>query len=316
MTLDVVVTDKSGKAVPGLQQDDFTILDNKKPQKIASFHAVEGVKADAPVDVLILVDAVNTAFTKVAFARDQIEKFLKRDGGELARPVSLGFLTDSGLTVGSAPTRDGNALAADMNQKVLGLRTINRDQGIYGADQRLQLSLQAIEQLIRYETPRPGRKIVIWISPGWPLLSGPGVEMQMTGKQRQSIFNSIVSISEGLRRARVSLYDVDPLGMSDAGGYQTYAYEQYLKGVKKPDQAQNGNLALQVLALESGGRVFNTGNDVAGEIALCAGDANAYYEMVYDIAPGDGPAEYHALEIKLGKRGLTPHTLTGIYGVE
>ena len=80
--------------------------------------------------------------------------------------------------------------------------------------------------------------------------------------------------------------------------------------------AQNGNLALQVLALESGGRVFNTGNDVAGEIAVCAGDANAYYEVVYDIAPGDGPAEYHALEIKLGKRGLTPHTLTGIYGVE
>ena len=42
MTLDVVVTDKSGRPLPGLQQQDFTLLDNKQPQKIVSFHAVEG----------------------------------------------------------------------------------------------------------------------------------------------------------------------------------------------------------------------------------------------------------------------------------
>ena len=316
MTLDVVVTDKAGKAVSGLQEQDFTLLDSKKPQKISAFRAVEGIKPESPVEVILLVDAVNTAFTKVAFARDQIEKFLKRDGGELARPMSMAFLTDSGLTIGESSSRDGNALAAQLNQKVLGLRTVNRDQGVYGADERLQLSLQAIESLIRYETPRPGRKLVVWVSPGWPMLSGPGVEMQLTPKQRQSIFNSVVTISEGLRRARVTIYDVDPLGMSDAGSFQTFAYEQYLKGVKKADQAQNANLALQVLAIESGGRVFNTGNDVSGEIAQCAADANAYYEITYQAQAGDGPAEYHALEMKMDKKGLTPHTRTGIYALE
>lgn len=87
MTLDVAVTDKSGKPVPGLQEADFTLLDNKQPEKILSFRAAEGAAApDPPVEVVLLVDEVNTSFTRVAFVFDQIEKFLRRDGGDLPRP--------------------------------------------------------------------------------------------------------------------------------------------------------------------------------------------------------------------------------------
>lgn len=38
--LDVVVTDKAGKPVTGLQAQDFTLLDNKNPQKIVYFKAL------------------------------------------------------------------------------------------------------------------------------------------------------------------------------------------------------------------------------------------------------------------------------------
>src|ERR1700690_1355354 len=41
ITLDVVVADKGGHAASGLQQPDFTLLDNKAPQKITSFRVVE-----------------------------------------------------------------------------------------------------------------------------------------------------------------------------------------------------------------------------------------------------------------------------------
>src|SRR5580704_13892139 len=78
ITLDVVVTDKSGKPVSGLQQQDFTLLDNKQPQKLLSFQAVDGAKtADPPVSVVLVVDEVNTNFTNVSVGRAQIEKFLK-----------------------------------------------------------------------------------------------------------------------------------------------------------------------------------------------------------------------------------------------
>jgi VWFA-related protein len=96
MTLDVVVTDKSGKPVSGLEQKDFTLLDNKQPRKIVSFQAVDGgtATADPPVEVILLVDSVNTEFTNVAIERKEIEKFLLRNGGALAQPVSMVFFSD------------------------------------------------------------------------------------------------------------------------------------------------------------------------------------------------------------------------------
>lgn len=45
--LDVVVTPKSGPPVTGLQQQDFTILDNKAPRPIISFRAVSAIRCRA-----------------------------------------------------------------------------------------------------------------------------------------------------------------------------------------------------------------------------------------------------------------------------
>src|ERR1700683_932604 len=63
--LDVVVTPKSGPPVSGLRQQDFTLLDNKVPQTITSFQGVDG--RQAPIEVILLVDAVNTGFQSVAY---------------------------------------------------------------------------------------------------------------------------------------------------------------------------------------------------------------------------------------------------------
>jgi VWFA-related protein len=309
ITLDVVVTDKSGKPVSGLQQQDFTLLDNKQPQKILSFQAA--TTTDPPVSVVLVVDEVNTNFTYVSIGRAQIEKFLKHDGGELPRDVSLAVLTDSGLAMSNVATRDGNALAAELNQNKAGLRTITRSQGIYGADDRIGLSLNALQQLADYEAPRPGRKLVVWISPGWPLLSGPREDL--TEKDQQRLFNNIVGLSDRLRQARITLYSVDPLGTADTAGFRTSYYEEFVKGVKKPRQVRLGNLALQVIATQSGGRVLISNNDVAGEIATCVADANAFYVLTFDGLVGDGPNEYHSLEMKLDKPGLKAITRTGYY---
>jgi VWFA-related protein len=311
VTFDVVVHDKSGKPVAGLHQQDFTVLDNKQPQTILSFEAVDQAAADAQVPVILLVDAVNTSFTRMAYEREQIDKVLKKDGGSLSHPVSILIFTDSGLQSPSPPGRDGNALAAWLDQHDTGLRTSTRSQGAYGALDRAQLSLQALGRLAEYERGQPGRKIVIWISPGWALLTGPRV--QLTTKNQQSIFDSIVATSTALRQSRITLYSVDPLGNSDAGAYRTFAYEGYLKGVTKPSQVEFGNLALGVLAVHSGGRVLNSSNDVAGEIEACFRDANVYYVISYDSPPPDGPNEYHAIDVKMDQPQLKPQTMAGFY---
>ena len=311
ITLDVVVTDKSGAPVSGLQEGNFTVLDNKQPQKLLSFRAVSGRSAadDPATEIILVLDQINIAHTGVATERDEIEKFLRRDGA-LARPTSMIFLSDLTATMADKPSQDGNALVALMNQNLSGLRVINKAQGVYGAEERLQLSMKAMQNLINYEAPRPGRKLVVWLSPGWPFLSGPGINP--SPKQEQQIFDTIVALSDGIRKARMTIYAVNPLGVGSSI-LQTQHYKEFMKGVRLPRQAQFGNLSLQVLAEQSGGRVLYSSNDVATEIATCVADANAYYELTLDSLAGDDPNEYHALDIKVDKPGVTVHTRSGYY---
>jgi VWFA-related protein len=310
ITLDVVVSPKSGPPVSGLQQQDFTILDNKAPQVIASFQAFR--ERRAPIEVILVVDDVNTGLEHVAYERSEMNKFLKIDGGHLANPTALAFLQDSGIKVQEGFSTDGNALSASLEQYTLGLHSILRSGGIYSAAERYQVSLRALYELATRESARPGRKFVVWISPGWPLLSGPGVEEQLDNKQRQEIFSDVVHLSTLLREARITLYSIDPLGTADFSG-QAFYWQSFVKGVSKPYQADGGNLALQVLAVQSGGLALTTGNDLASYLQKCMADAQAYYEMSFVPALDQKRDDYHHIEVRVAKAGVTARTRQGYY---
>ena len=309
VSLDVVVTDKAGHPVPGLQQQDFTLLDDKQPTKITSFGA--GAGPDQPIQAILLVDAVNSSERSVAYEYDQLQEFFRRDGGHLPIPTSLIIFDETSTQIQPQPTQDGSLLASALHSKQFGRRPVGRSGGFYGADERLQLSLQVLERIIQYETKQPGRKLLIWISPGWALLSGP--EVELTKKQQDEIFREIVAFSGQLREARITLYAVDPLGTADAGSFRAFYYESFLKGVASSNKVEEGDLALQVLAVQSGGRVMNSSNDVPGLIAACFADSKAYYSISFESPPADHPDEYHALAVKVDKPGLTTRTRTGYY---
>lgn len=312
ISLDVVVTDKAGNPQSGLLQQDFTILDDKQPENIASFRATdESSTAAEPIQVIVLLDAVNTGVQTMGFERLELEKFLRQDGGHLALPTSLVFFTDTSTEVQPVTTRDGNGLADLLNSKETGQRIIGRSQGIYGAMDRFNLSIGAVEKLTSFAARQPGRKLLIWFSPGWPLLSGPRIEL--TKKNQDWLFNTIVALSRGLREARVTLYSVDPLGTSDAGSFRTFYYETFLKGVPSPNKVLAGDLALQVLATQTGGKVLNSNNDLTQLIASCLVDAKAYYTLSFIYPPADHPDEYHSLEVKVDKPGFIARTRTGYY---
>ena len=306
--LDVVVTPKSGPPVSGLQQQDFTLLDNKVPRTIASFQALGG--SQGPIEVILVIDAVNTGVEHVDYERQAIEKFLHANEGHLAYPTALAVFEDTGTQLQNDFSQDGNALSASLDQYVIGLRTIRRSAGFYGAAERFQLSLQALHQLAVREGSRPGRKIILWVSPGWPLLSGP--EVQLDPKEQQQIFAEIVSVSTQLLQGRITLYSIDPLGTADFGD-RAFFWEAFVKGISKPEQVDIGDLALQVVAVQSGGLALNSSNDIPALLQKCLDDAGAYYELSFDPPLGDQPHEYHHLEVKVTKPGLTARTRQGYY---
>jgi VWFA-related protein len=224
--LDVVVTPKSGQPVTGLQQQDFTLLDNKAPQTITSFQAVAG--RDAPVEIVLVIDAVNADVQIMGEERLQIDKFLRAEGGNLAYPISIVAVTDRGIQKVADFSSDGNALSAALQKSDTGLRDINRSSGYWGASERLQLSLNALGQLTASLAPRPGRKLILWVSPGWPLLNEPDHEID--SRQQQQVFATIMGVSTDLLKDSITLYSVDPEGAGESP-MRASDYEPFLKPV-------------------------------------------------------------------------------------
>ena len=111
--LDVVVTDSSGKPVTGLEPTDLTLLDNGQPSKILSFQAFDGTSAvpDPPVEVILVIDTLRMPGPLASRTREEVEGFLRQNGGHLAQPLSIFSLLDTGLWLVAQPSKDGNALA-------------------------------------------------------------------------------------------------------------------------------------------------------------------------------------------------------------
>src|ERR1700689_2869912 len=292
--LDVVVAPNSGPPVGDLKQQDFTLLDNKAPQGITSFKAGPG--RQGPGQIILVISAANTTAQTIARERIHIDKVLRAEGGRLAYRLAIAIFTDKGTQIlGGGFSADGNALAAQLDQNEIGLRDLGRSAGFYGAAERWQLSLKALTQLVAGLAARPGRKLILWVSPGWPLLSGP-----------------IVNLSTQLRQARVTLYSVDPLGNSEFVG-RASLYREFVKGISKPSEIQAGDLGLQVIASQTGGLALNFNNDIAALLQECIADAAPYYEISFAAAAAERPDEYHNVEIKIAKPGLTARTRQGYY---
>jgi len=314
--LDVVVTDKDGRPVSGLDADSFTVLDNGQPQKILGFHSSVGPGAastgesEPPTEVLILIDTVNTSLTDVAYERQQIDTFLRQSSGKLTTPVTILFFNGDGANRLAASSRDGNALADALDKEAPNLRPVRRSQGFYGAEEKIQLSLETLSTLAVEESTRPGRKMLLWISPGWPLLVR--TDSWTSSREDKTIFAEIVAMSTALREARVTLYAIDPERGTDS--LEWYRYEEYRKPVTKAANADLDRLALQVITEQSGGRAVGFSKEyLSGTIATVLKDADTYYHLSFNPPPASHEDEYHALKITVNKPGLTARTRSGYY---
>jgi VWFA-related protein len=327
LILNVAVTDGAGNPVTDLKQEDFTLSTNGQSQRIASLREVEGGAAAQFVHVLLVLDPLNNSSGAYATELKAVEKFLGASHGQLAWPTSIALVSASGLIVEPSSQNSRaildlvRSLPKDTHARDRGLSLDELNRGIRqwispdldNQDHRFQQSLHGLVQLINRQINALGRAIVIWIGPGWPLLTDQGFVQDAPAMQR-NLLDGIVDINGGLREAQVTLDMVASPDMLPETGYDRFSYyNAFLQPVKAPADAHAGNLSLPVLASQSGGQVLDRSKDIAGEIAACIADAGSYYVLSFDSSAAAQPDEYRTIEVKVDRPGLVVRANTGYY---
>ena len=303
--LDVVVTDAAGNPVAGLGAQDFQLLDNGRPQNILSFTASQSGATASRVPILLVIDTVNSGAVDVSSLREDAEQFLRQNGGHLAQPVTVLLLTDTAFHVLGRDSLDGNALARAVHDFAPSLHTIHSAAGGAAVFERYRVSLRAISLIADREVEVPGRKMMIWMGPGWPIL--PEAGSNYDSREHALNFDTLAMLSNHLREARMVV--------CSAGGGPEYFAHDFLKPVKTEWDMAPGNLSLQVIAVHSGGSTWGVAKNGRSVETVngCMQQVGAFYTLTFDAPASAKVFTYHGLKVAVDRPGLTAHTNAGYY---
>lgn len=226
--VDVMVRDANGKPVKNLTAADFTVIEDKSPQKILSFDVYDLQKPsisrrpDAPALppnvffnipsapehgplYVMLYDLLNTEMQDQMTARGQILKFIRSmpDGTRFAI-----FVNSDGLHMVQGFTSDKNALYAALDPKhshphVPRIFLLGRNYG-YGNPAVMLDELTFIGQ---YLDGIPGRKNLIWVAGTFPTAVYP----RMFDPAQAS--DAIMEEMNALAQAEIAVFPVNVRGV-------------------------------------------------------------------------------------------------------
>jgi VWFA-related protein len=320
VVLDVVVTGKSGKPAPNLTKDDFTILEDGKPQAIASFERPQEHRytlsasgptpgnprgeSVSPALTILVIDTLNTQILDQAYAREMVTKFLQTHGPKLPQPTALMLISDTRLELLHDYTQDAAALHAALKNRhaELPFRLGANDLAL-GETERLLDTLTCLEQIAAANMNFAGRKNVIWIGQGFPALHTSNAITQ-TGSAPDTEFQrrliSLVSrTANEMWDARLAIYTIDPRGL-----------QNHSPGVLDDPSGQR---VFESVATESGGKMFFNRNDVDVAVNESVNDGASYYTLSYYPANRDWNGKLRNLKVTLAAPGLVARTRTGYY---
>jgi VWFA-related protein len=321
--IDVSVKDPKGDSRTGISAKDFTLLDEGSPAKILSLRAANEDRAqddenERLSEVVLVLDHVNLSDVQFSLVRREAVRFLRQAGGRLACPTSVYVFTMGGLYASAIPTVDGNeladAIARDHFPRTLWQIPQARAGDISDLNNRRYLlwdkALQTIYTIAIERRDKPGRKLVVWLGPGWPVNLG-------AQQHRDNDFYSLVELSTRIREARTVICQVtdwpDPQEFN-------FAYTNFLAGIRSVPELENSGVirpfahfALQVLAIQSGGLILDDSPDIPRGIDHCIQDAGAFYTLSFDPPHAAHTDEYHDLKVEVASPGLSAHTTTGYY---
>ena len=302
LTIDVVVTDAAGNPASDLAPRDFTLLDNGQPAPIRTLHN----SLEAP-ELIFVLDAVNLSPQQLKQTESETVHFLSRNNGHLEAPCYLYWFTRDGLFSSAKLSRDGNLLAKEVEQHKFP-RTVwswGRDSGPgsigpwVGGSQHHPLSLRALGSIAIDQREIAGRKVAVWIGPGWPVQgSGDGD------------FDDMTELSTRLREARITLDNVTAWPNPGSPAFDNHSSPEPPSSQKDMHPVK---MALRAIAAYAGGVVLDSSGELDREIERCVEEELSFYTLTFDPPHTYRMDEFHALRVQVDRPALTVRAPTGYY---
>jgi VWFA-related protein len=248
-------------------------------------------------------------------------------------PSAGGSVNGSGSTAlasVSGSQVNGSQAGVEANIAAAALR-FQAKMSSFQVDQRVLMTLDALQQLARYLSAIPGRKNVIWFSGSFPLVieAVDGSGLTPSGAMR-SYMAQVRETTEILADARVSIYPVDARGLmmtssqfNAANNTAPASDNSYLRHTNSTPFAEQGKLervqtmqeqnSMQRIADDTGGKAFIDTNDFGDAVAEVVEDGSSYYTLGYvpDRKKFDG--QFHTFKVHLDNASYKLAYRSGYY---
>jgi VWFA-related protein len=311
--LDVTVLDKSGHpVVSGLTRDDFTITEDKRPQRIFSFEPpqVHVLGADAGSDregkaptTILVLDLLNSNFADFAFIRASVRGFLMSQPEQLAAPAEMLIVGNQSLEMLQGLTRSREDLLEALDHLPAKLPYKEMDNMFFW--DRFQQSVDALQQIALQNKGVPGRKNVIWVGHG-----GPNIDLvspDLSTDDIESLKQYVHDTTNMLVDSRISLYVIYPgLKMHHDMSISMADSDADIGD----DDPFNGDINFGVFANETGGELFYNRNDVDRLIARSQLLGSDYYTLTFQPSDQDENPDGKFRRVRVAVRGRDLRAVT------
>ena len=324
--LDVVVTDKKGATVAGLTRDDFNVFENKVQQQIVSLEEarssgpaavaihstaeLDRLEPQAPVSILVL-DEVTSKFEDEVFARYALQKYLAGQGDVLAQPtILLAVSLEHQMLLQDYTTSKKEVLDA-LDRHFAGGDWRTADRNVPG--EQVMATLLSLMGVAGATAGHEGHKNIVWIGRGFPVIQWDHLPLATAEQFKQAI----ATCTNRLRDARVTLYSVNPTGMTP-GAPVTHADPDALENGAGSYEIQDpfgGQVDFDAMARATGGMALHGRNDVDHLIADGVSYGKSFYTIAYKpTAPRNDPGGFRSIQIVMTDRSLTATAPEGYFG--
>jgi Ca-activated chloride channel family protein len=260
----VTVTDDDGRLVTGLTREEFTLLDNGKPQPVTVFD-----NTPQAIRLIVMLDVSGSMYGNVGLLREAGRQLFAR-----LRPddqVRVGSFGEA-ITISPAFTNDPAALESALPASI----PASAPTPLWSA----------MDEALDGFPEGGGRRVVLVLSDG-----------KDSGPRFGQPFMTLPQVMERAQRDEVMIYSVAMRSRSAPGRRSAFGNPMQQMTADLPDPG------LAIIARETGGGYFEIkpSDDLAAAFTRAVDELHGQYLLGF--APPNRDGKQHKIEVKLAKQG-------------